>query len=228
MYTNVNLAAPVGVLTFLGTAFLLGVIALIVLHALIRRKIGRATLFVVAGVVIASVYFGIVLLFSFASNERVLTRGQEKHFCEIDCHLAYSIVGVDEPKVFGSPASSLTAAGLFHVIRIKTRFDETTISPTRGDGLLYPNPRRLTVMDDQGRRYFPAEDAQRVLEQSAEAGTAITTPRRPGESYTTTVAFDLPWDIKNPTLLINESDWVTHFIIGHENSPLHKKTRFQL
>lgn len=29
-------------------------------------------------------------------------------------------------------------------------------------------------------------------------------------------------------LLINEGEWETHFVIGHENSPLHKKTRFQL
>ena len=34
--------------------------------------------------------------------------------------------------------------------------------------------------------------------------------------------------MKSPTLLLNESDWVTHFIIGHENSPLHKKTLFRV
>jgi hypothetical protein len=29
-------------------------------------------------------------------------------------------------------------------------------------------------------------------------------------------------------LLINEADWITRFVIGHENSPWHKKVEFQL
>ncbi|HYH86237.1 MAG TPA: hypothetical protein VEX60_12350 [Pyrinomonadaceae bacterium] len=35
-------------------------------------------------------------------------------------------------------------------------------------------------------------------------------------------------DARSPVLLINESDLLTRFIIGHENSPLHKKTEFRL
>jgi hypothetical protein len=56
----------------------------------------------------------------------------------------------------------------------------------------------------------------------------MTIPLRPGESYSTTLAFDLPADSKNATLLIREGESVTHLVIGHENSPLHKKTRFQI
>jgi hypothetical protein len=40
--------------------------------------------------------------------------------------------------------------------------------------------------------------------------------------------FDLPADVKQAKLLINEGDWITHLVIGHENSPLHKKTAFQI
>ncbi len=56
----------------------------------------------------------------------------------------------------------------------------------------------------------------------------LSTPLRPGEFYVTKLVFDLPADATNPQLLINEADLPTHFIIGHENSPLHKKTRFKL
>lgn len=56
----------------------------------------------------------------------------------------------------------------------------------------------------------------------------LTTPLRPGDSYTTDIAFDLPAEAKPSTLLINEGEWVTHLVIGHENSLLHRKTRFQL
>ncbi len=182
-----------------------------------------------AAALIAAAYIGVLLMFSFTSNEQALARGQEKHFCELDCHLAYSIVDVTDSKTLGNAAAaSSTANGTFRSITIKTRFDENTISPTRGNGLLYPNSRMLTLIDDQGRKYLPSAEGQRVLEQNHAAGTAMTTPLRPGESYTTTVVFDLPADARNPSLIINEGEWLTHFVIGHENSPFHKLTKFQL
>jgi hypothetical protein len=228
MFTNVNLAAPVGALALLGTGFLFLVVGLVFVYTLVKRNF-RANKFVLAAaVVIATCYLGALLMFSFRSSEHVLARGQEKHFCEIDCHLAYSIVDVKDAKTLGAPAQQATAAGTFRIVTIKTRFDENTISPSRGNGLLYPNSRVLTLIDDHGRKYLPSVEGQHVLEQNNIAGTAMTTPLRPGESYTTTVVFDLPADARNPSLLINEGEWLTHFVIGHENSPLHKGTRFQL
>jgi hypothetical protein len=67
-----------------------------------------------------------------------------------------------------------------------------------------------------------------VLETAQSTSKPFTTPLRPGESYTTTLGFDLPAEAKPSTLLINEGEWETHLVIGHENSPLHRKTRFQL
>ncbi|HST51781.1 MAG TPA: DUF4352 domain-containing protein [Pyrinomonadaceae bacterium] len=226
MNTNVNLSAPVGVLCFLGASFVMLVLGFVALHALVVRRFGRArvTLVMLAGVL--AIYFGLVLVFSFASGERVLARGEEKHFCELDCHLAYSVADVRRAKTLGEGANAATARGEFYVVTVKTRFDETTISPNRGDGELYPNPRSLTVFDGRGRAYTISEDGQRAL--AASAGTPLDTPLRPGESYTTELVFDLPADASNPTLLINESDLPTHFIIGHENSPLHKKIEFKL
>jgi hypothetical protein len=228
MYTNVNLLAPVGALAFLGSSFVAVVAGLVLIHALLTGRFGRAKLFLLAIVIIAGIYFGAILIFSLASGDTALARGQEKHFCEIDCHLAYSVVDVNQSKTLGNPANQITAAGMYNAITIKTRFDETTISAHRGDGLLYPNRRELTVIDAEGRKYFPSTDGQRAFEQSKGAGTPLTTPLRPGESYTTTLVFDLPTNVSNPTLLINEGEWLTHVVIGHENSPLHKKTRFQL
>ena len=96
----------------------------------------------------------------------------------------------------------------------------------RGDGLLYPNSRVLTVVDEQGQRYFPSSGQS--LEAAAAAGTSLTTGLRPGESYTTTVVLRFATRREGSTLLINEGEWVTHLVIGHENSLLHKKTRFQI
>ena len=228
MNTNVNLSAPVGVLGFLGACFVMLVLGLVALHALVVRRFGRArvTLVVLAGVGV--VYFGLVLVFSVASGERVLARGEEKYFCEIDCHLAYSVADVRRAKAVGSGPRSATARGEFYVVTVRTRFDETTISAHRGNGQLYPNPRRVTVYDEQGRAYPVSEEGERALADAGGAGTPLDTPLRPGESYTTELVFDLPEDARSPVLLINESDPPTRFIIGHENSPLHAKTKFRL
>jgi hypothetical protein len=86
----------------------------------------------------------------------------------------------------------------------------------------------LIVVDAQGKEYFPDMEAERFLRGLNQAGRPFSTPLRPGETYQTTVVFDLPADIQSPTLLIHEGEFPTRFVIGHENSLLHKKTRFQI
>jgi hypothetical protein len=228
MYTNVNLAAPLGALTLLGTGLLLLVAGLALGYAIISRKPALTKFAAVTIALIAAIYLALLLIFSFASSEKVLARGEEKHFCELDCHLAYSVTDVQATKTLGSESNQVTAAGVFHVVTIKTRFDETTIGRNRGDSLLYPNSRVVTVSDQNGKQYFPSAVAGSVLEKSHAAGTAMTIPLRPGETYSTTVVFDLPADVKAPELLIREGESLTYFVIGHENSFLHKKTRFQI
>jgi len=228
MYPNVNLDAPLGALALLGTGFLLLTAGLTLGYSVVMKKSRLTKVALLTIVLVAGVYLAVLLIYSFASSEKVLARGQEKHFCEIDCHLAYSVTDVHETKLLGEGPKQLTAAGIFRVVTVKTRFDETTISRNRGDRLLYPNSRVVSINDENGTQYFPSAMAQSLLEKSQTAGTAMTIPLRPGESYSTTLVFDLPADVKNPTLLINEGEFLTHFVIGHENSFLHKKTRFQI
>jgi hypothetical protein len=200
----------------------------VLVQSLIVRRYGRAKFVVVVMLLIAGAYLVAILIFSLASHEKVLARGDEKHFCEIDCHLAYSVANTRESKTLGNSSNQSTAQGTYTVVTIKTRFDETTISPSRGNGLLYPNSRSLTLVDDRGNKYTPSSEGQRALEAAQSVGTPLTKPLRPGESYTTEVAFDLPKDVKASTLLINEGESLTRLVIGHENSPLHHRTRFQL
>jgi hypothetical protein len=228
MYTNVNLAAPVGVLAFLGTGLLILVAGLTLVGSLIARKFRLARFVLIAMLVIAVIYVGAMLAFSLAGREKILARGEEKHFCEIDCHLAYSITDVRQTRTLGPAPSQSTAQGVYTIVTIKTRFDETTIAPWRGNGLLYPNSRVLTLVDERGNKYAPVNVTLPALEATPASNTPLTAPLRPGESYTTEIVFDLPEDVKSATLLVNEGDFVTHFIIGHENSLLHGKTRFQL
>jgi len=218
VYTNVNLAAPIGALALLGTGFILLVGAILLVQALMVRKSGRAKLLLALMLMFGFAYFGIMLIFSFASHDKLLARGEEKHFCELDCHLAYSIINMAQAKTIGDNGKPAIAQGQFTIVTIQTRFDEATIGPRRGDGLLYPNGRALTLSDERGNRYGPA----------TQLGTPLTSPLRPAEAYTTDVAFDLPENVKAAALFINEDGWETRLIVGHENSPFHGKTSFQL
>ena len=228
MYTNVNLAAPLGALTLLGTGFLLLTAGLTLGYSLLVKKSRLTKFSLITILLVAVLYSTLLLIYSFASSEKLLARGEEKHFCELDCHLAYSLTDVREANVLGAASDQVTATGMFRVVTIRTRFDEATIGINRGDRLLYPNSRVVTISDESGTQYFPSATAQALLERSHAAGTALTIPLRPRETYSTTLAFDLPADIRNPTLLIQEGESLTHFVIGHENSFFHKKTRFQI
>ena len=218
VHTNVNLPAAIAALAFLSTGFILTVATIVLMQSLFVRKMGRARIVLVVMLILGLLYFGALIIFSLVSRDQLLAHGQEKHFCELDCHLAYSIANVTRAKTFGAGASETRAEGQFIIITIKTRFDETTIGPRRGNGLLFPNGRAFTLVDDRGNRYG----------LTAQAGTPVTTPLRPGESYPTDLGFDLPPDVKPAVLLLNESAWETHFLIGHENSPAHGQTKFQI
>lgn len=224
MYTNVNLEAALGVLLLLGFGLCAAAAVLVVLHALMTGRETRATdffLLLVAGCV---VYAGGLAVFSVESREWVLGRGEEKYFCEIDCHLAYSVLDVRRAKRL----AGVDAKGTFYIVNVRTRFDENTVSPRRGNNPLTPNARNATVLDAHGNRYKISTEVARALAANSSSGRPFTTPLVPGESYTTQLVFDLPDDITNPRLLINEGELMTRFIIGHENSPLHKKTQFRL
>ena len=67
---------------------------------------------------------------------------------------------------------------------------------------------------------------QTALARIRGTSTPLTEPLRPGESYTTDFVFDVPKDAQGLRLLSTEDCPETHFVIGHENSFLHKKIYF--
>lgn len=226
-HSNVNLAAPIGALAFLGTFLLLLVLVLVSIGALITRSYRIFRLSLLAPVALLLVYFALMLGFSLVSSQSVLARGEEKYFCELDCHLAYSIVDVLTTPTVGSGPTQQTANGIFYVVTVRTRFDPTTIGPARGNSSLTPNPRSIAVLDSAGHKYQPsANEAGLQLDHAIDS--PLTASLRPGESYKTVFVFDLPKNIADPVVLLNESEPLTRLIIGHENSFGHRKTVFRI
>ncbi|HKS83167.1 MAG TPA: hypothetical protein VJR23_16805 [Candidatus Acidoferrales bacterium] len=188
-------------------------------------------LLVVLAVLIAGYGATLVGASTFSHNYD-LSPGQEKYFCEIDCHIAYAVMGVEKSKTIGTGPAEATAAGMFYTVNLRTRFDEHTISPTRGDGPLQPSPRLVTLVDDQGREFSVSDAGQQALENSlAGHWTSLVQPLRPGESYTTGLVFDVPAIAHGLKLLIaspSNPTWINRVIIGDEDSILHKKVYLQV
>jgi len=218
--------APVVVLLFLGTVLFIGASFLLLFYGAIRRSAFLTKLGSGAVVTIAAGYFLLLSGVSLASSEKTLPSGGWKYFCEIDCHIAYSLIGAQTALALGPELQQVSARGQFVVVRVKTWFDERTISAHRGNGPLTPNRRRVLLVDDRGRSFAPSPEGQIAFAQINGPSTPLTQPLRPGESYTTDFVFDVPSDVQTLRLLITEDDPETRFVIGHENSLLHKKIYF--
>ena len=209
--SNLNFPAPLAVVGFLVACGGLFVAAAAVLIFWFARKPkfvrGAGTAVGIGGVL----YFGLLLGFSASSHDRALALGQEKYFCEIDCHLAYAVVDVKSQSRGDSNDYRVT---------LRTRFDQTTISPQRPkDAPLVPSPREVRVIDSSGRSYEPVSTA----------GASLITPLRPGDSYNTEMEFRIAKDAGGLRLLIQTIPaWPDRVLIGDENSWLHKKTYFAL
>ena len=211
MNSNMNfpslLAFPGLAAALVGSVIAIAIIAILFLAR--QRKAAKliALLTAAGGVFYAVLLFGCSLI----SHQKVLARGQEKYFCEMDCHLAYSIVGVKE---------ELSGQTKRYVIELRTRFDETTISKTRPRDLpLIPSPREARLIDSEGRTYAPDSSSGKSLMQAL----------IPGESYTTDLTFTVPATAQQLKLLVRTVPGLPdHLVIGDENSWFHKKTYLAL
>jgi hypothetical protein len=218
--------APIVVLLFLGTLLLLGICFLVLFYGAARRSAFFAKVGAGAAIAIAAGYLLLLCGVSFASSDEILPPGGWKYFCEIDCHLAYSLEGAETVAALGPELRQISADGKFVIVRVKTWFDERTISAHRGNGPLTPNRRKAMLVDDTGRKFAPSAEGEAAFSRVGSGSAPLTQPLRPGESYTTDLVFDVPKDSRGLRLLITEDDPETRLVIGHENSLLHKKIYF--
>lgn len=212
-------------LALLGTG---GLLVLLGAGAVIAGVNGRATLarqLAVGAGMLGSGYAAALLLASLTSHQQVLAVGTPKYFCEMDCHVTNSVVGVTRSGTIGSTR----AAGTFYLVTVRTWFDPATTSPSRPkDAVVYPNPRMIRLVDPTGREFAPSEAGMAALAQSGSAGTPISEPLLPDASYTTTFAFDLPAQPVEPRLWITNNEGITRLLIGAERSPFHSKVLLAL
>jgi hypothetical protein len=221
---NFQGSAILSMMALLGTVLVLGSAGAGLMVLLLRGKLYAARWVAMAAGVIGAAYLAVLAGFSAASRAQVVEPGQEKYFCELDCHLAYSVAGVERTPMLGNAR----AKGAWHVVRLKVRFDPTTISPGRGDAFLYPNPRAVRLIGEDGNSYAPSAPGLRELEAISGAQKRLDAPLRPGEAYTAALVFDVPGSAGALRLAVDEASPQTRLLIGHENSLFHHGTTFRL
>jgi hypothetical protein len=209
-YTNFSfLPAPLSVLAFLGAGLLTAAFLAAAAVAALAGRGPFARRLLLGSAVLPPAYGVVLIALGAATRERTVPRGNEKFFCEIDCHVGYSVLSFIEKGDGG---------GRRAVVTLRSRFDETTISPRRGNGSLTPNPRSAALVDAQGRR-FVAERAGLV---------ALRSPLKPRESYATDVVFHIPEGAGDLRLSLVEADGLVRLLLGHERAPFAGETLLAL
>ena len=223
MYANGNFESHLAAMCFLGTAGLTLLLAVATVALFFtRRRWASYTLLAMA--VLLAGYAAVLGFFSWASYDRTVARGDEKFFCALDCHIAYSVQNVERAKSIGD----LKASGEFLVVTMRSHFDQRTIAPWRGNAALSPDPPKLLLVDAGGREYPVSRDGQRYWDQAHPGSHTMGDPLRPGESYETTWVFDVPADVHSLRLFAGWHGFPEYLLIGDEASPKHGKAYFAL
>ena len=158
---------------------------------------------------LVALYAAALLGFSLASRERTLAPGGEKSVAGFDPHLHFRVEG---------PLERAPDGALIVTVRL------------RSDALrAVQNPRSLSaaLVDARGRRWppvgsnAPAPDARGRLAR-------FSRTLAPGESCAVALVFRPEPGASGLRLLIVEGAFPCAVTIGHENSPLHRKTYFAL
>ena len=199
-----TISATLQILAFLGTASLV-FCALAAAVVLAMRGYGSwASRALSAGAVIAVLYIAVLMIAGAISSSRTIAVGQSKIFCEIDCHIEYQVTG-------------LRRTDDTVIVSVREQFDESSISPSRGDGALYPGSRRFALVSASGSKVRPVAIA-------IPGGEPLFSPLRPGEFHRAELRFVVPSETNLKGLLVEDDSPVSPLLIGHERSFLHKKT----
>jgi hypothetical protein len=208
---------------FLGSVLLTGASALVFFYGALHMSKRIAAVGIASVFAVPVAYLALLVAFSLASSEKTLLPGGWKYFCEVDCHIGYSVAGAQTVAAIGPELQPVSARGEFVIVSLKVWFDENTISSTRGNGPLTPNPRRVVLVDGLGHAYGESSTGDAAFTRAQGKQPPLTEPLRPGESFTRQIVFDVPRDVRGLRLLITEDDPQSHLLVGHENSPFHKK-----
>ena len=100
--------APVAALAFLGTGALLILCFFVALIGAVRKSRTTVVGALTAGLTILVGYAAVLFGVSLFSKDVQISQGAWKYFCEIDCHIAYTVGGLQMVESAGSELQPVT------------------------------------------------------------------------------------------------------------------------
>lgn len=185
----------IGTLLFLGTVAATGGLLVAALVAAARGRWKNAGRFALTAASAVGGYVAILLVVSVLSHEQVIPLHASKKFCGADCDMWIS---VDNAERIDNR----------YIVRVKVQSEAARVT-------MKPSGVTALLIDERGREYSGTDE----LDVSA-----LVRPVGPGESYTKTLVYHVPPEVRNPRVLLEEGGWITRIIVGDEGSFLHKKT----
>ncbi len=181
-------------------------------------------------VVVLGVYGALLVTAAIASRERVLDQGEVKWFCGfyLDCHLGVSVARVESVKTLTGTTGPVTAKGIFRIVTL--RFYNNARNPSLDMTLYDP---RAELVDSRGARYNRSAEAETAVAQlgsfAPPASEQLSVSHNP---LLATVVFDVPPDVINPSLSIEEGFIIDRVIdlvlVNDDNSIFHQPTLLAL
>lgn len=174
------------------------------------------------------IYLGVLLGVSFTSTEKIAGGGEEARLCDLmaDCSRRAAVVGVEKRRTLGTPPQEMISDGMYYLVTVKVT------SYTQNPSL---NPRDLSgvVVDAQDNEYSPFAPGQKYVDNPRGSENPFELRVGPtGGTYKRVLVFDLPRDIEQPALVLQEGSFLEHlvelFVIGDEDSLFHRKTKLLL
>ena len=181
-----------------------------ILYLLIRRRFHPARKTLIRLLLFMAAYMLVLVGFSLAEPRRQIAIGVPQCFDD----WCITVENASRQAAIGE----LRARGNFYVVTVRVS-SRAKGRPQRETDV------RVYLVDAQGRRFDVSAAGQRQLEQEGQAGMPITSFVAPGGSFESRLAFDVPADARQLSLVKTSWSWFPfRLIIGGPESWLHRPT----
>ena len=164
-----------------------------------------------------ALYTGVLLSVSLLSPQHTLPMHQDR--CFDDWCLSVERV-VQQPSIGAAP-TIVAARGEFYLVTVRVSSRAKAITQRALDV-------QVSLLDASSQRYDHSATGQQALDATGGGGQSLLSELAPGGSFTRTIVFDLPTGSSHLALVVTHGLFPDLFIIGSEQSFLHKPTIIEL
>lgn len=132
-----------------------------------------------------------------------------------------SVERVRQQPSVGAAPTIVTARGEFYLVTVRVSSQAKAVSQRALDAQVY-------LLDASNQLYDPSPTGQQALDATGQGGQPLSSELSPGGSFTRTIIFDLPKGSAHLALVVTHGLFPDLFVIGSEQSFLHKPTIIDL